>query len=75
MLKDGTVCAELQPDGKLRYHGEILDMHTCAGKAKNLRAKRVNGFDVWHVLRDNQLVSIAAIRENYRVSIKQSIEE
>ncbi len=70
MLKDGSVCAELQEDGKLYYHGEILDMHTCAAKAKRLRAQKVNGFDVWHVLRDNQLVSIAAIRENYRVSIK-----
>ena len=75
MLKDGSVCAELQPDGKLRFHGEILDMHTCAAKAKNLRAKRVNGFNVWHVLLDNQLVSIAAIRENYRASIRTLREE
>lgn len=75
MLKDGSVCAELQEDGKLLYHGEVLDMHTCAAKAKNLRAKRVNGFNVWHVLRDNQLVSIAAIRENYRASIKTLREE
>ena len=69
ILQDGFVSAELQPDGKLLYHGEILDMHTCAAKAKNLRAKRINGFDVWYVLRDNQLVSISAIRENYRQSI------
>ncbi len=75
MLKDGTVCAQLQEDGKLCYNGEIIDMHTCAAQAKNLRAKRVNGFDVWHVLRDNQLVSIAAIRENYRASIKLSRKE
>lgn len=69
MLKDGSVCAELQEDGKLLYQDEILDMHTCAAKAKNLRAKRVNGFDVWYVLRNNQLVSISLIRENYRASI------
>ncbi|MBQ9434049.1 MAG: site-specific DNA-methyltransferase [Synergistaceae bacterium] len=69
MLKDGSESAQLQEDGKLCYHGEILDMHTCAAKAKNLRAQRVNGFDVWHVLRDNHLVSIAAIRENYRAKI------
>ena len=69
MLRDGQVCAELQEDGKLHYQGEIIDMHTCAAKAKNLRAKRVNGFDVWYVLRDNQLVSISLIRENYRASI------
>ena len=75
MLKDGSVSAELREDGKLRFQGDILDMHTCAAKAKKLRAKRVNGFDVWHVLRDNQLVSIAAIRENYRASMKLSREE
>ena len=69
MLKDGSVCAQLQEDGKLLYHGEVLDMHTCAAKAKNLKAKRINGFDVWHVLRDNHLVSIATIRENYRATI------
>ena len=69
MLKDGSVCAELQENGKLCYQGEIIDMHTCAAKAKNLRAKRVNGFDVWYVLRNNQLVSISLIRENYRASI------
>ena len=74
MLKDGSVCAELQPDGKLLYQGEILDMHTCAAKAENLRAKRINGFDVWYVLRDNQLVSISAIRENYRQSINSREE-
>ena len=69
-LKDGHECAELQPDGKLLYHGEIIDIHTCAAKAKNLRAKRVNGFDFWHVMRNNELVSIRIIRENYRSSLK-----
>ena len=65
-LKDGHECAELLPDGKLLYHSETIDMHTCAARAKNLRAKRVNGFDFWYVMRNNQLVSIRDIRENYR---------
>lgn len=68
-LKDGHCCAELMPDGKLLYEGEIVDMHTCAARAKNLRAERVNGFDYWHVMRDNHLVSIRDIRENYRDSL------
>ena len=68
-LKDGQECAKLLSDGKLDFHGEILDIHTCAAKAKHLKAKRVNGFDVWHVKRNNQLVSIALIRENYRKSL------
>ena len=69
-LKDGHDCAELLPDGKLLYEGEIVDMHTCAARAKKLRAKRVNGFDYWHVMRENHLVSIRDIRENYRDSLK-----
>ena len=69
-LKDGHDCAELLQDGKLLYEGEIVDMHTCAARAKKLRAKRVNGFDYWHVMRENHLVSIRDIRENYRDSLK-----
>lgn len=69
-LKDKKESALLQADGKLLYHDEILDMHTCAARAKSLRAKRVNGFDFWHVMRNNELVSIAIIRENYRASLK-----
>ena len=69
-LKDGQDSATLQADGKLLFRGEVMDMHTCAARAKGLKAKRVNGFDVWHVMRNNQLVSIAAIRENYRASLE-----
>ena len=65
-LKDGRECAELLPDGKLLYCGEVMDMHSCAARAKKLKAKRANGFDFWHVLRNGQLVSIKIIRENYR---------
>ena len=71
-LSDGHEYGELLADGKLLWHGEILDMHTCAARAKNLRAKRVNGFDYWHVMRKNQLVSIRDIRENYRSQHKNS---
>ena len=69
-LKNGQVCATLQSDGKLLYDGKILDMHSCAALASGSRAKRLNGFDVWHVLREGGLVSIASIRENYRAFIK-----
>ena len=68
-LNDGQELAQLNNDGKLLYDGKILDMHTCAAIAKNSRAKRVNGFDIWHVMRNNKLVSIAIIRENYRAKI------
>lgn len=69
-LADGTHPAKLMPDGKLEFNGEILDMHSCAARAKNAKANRLNGFDVWHTMRNGALVSIASIRENYRASIK-----
>ena len=71
-LKDGHEYAKLQSNGKLLYQGEILDIHTCAALAKNLKAKRVNGFDYWHVMRGNGLVSIKIIRENYRTKKEES---
>ena len=70
LLSDGKEYAQLQPDGKLLYEGQIIDMHTCAALAKNLRAERVNGFDYWYVMRENHLVSIKSVRENYRDNLK-----
>ncbi|MBQ7155317.1 MAG: site-specific DNA-methyltransferase [Synergistaceae bacterium] len=68
-LKDGKPRAQLQPDGKLLYDGEILDMHSCAAKARNVKAKRLNGFDVWHVIRQGKAVSISEVRENFRAGL------
>ena len=65
-LPDGTERAKLLNDGKILLDGEILDMHTGAARAKGVKAKRVNGFDVWQVMRNGELVSIASIREDYR---------
>lgn len=58
--------ATLKENGKLMYEGNEIDMHSCAAKARNLKASRVNGFDYWYVKRDNKLVSINEVRENYR---------
>ena len=69
-FKDGQEIAELNQDGKLLYNNQVLDMHSCAAIAKNSKAKRVNGFDIWHVIRKNNLVSISEIRENYRAAKK-----
>ena len=71
-LKDGTHSATLLEDGKLSYNGGIIDMHTCAARAKGLRAERVNGFDFWYVMRNGELVSISSVRENYRASLTSS---
>ena len=65
-FKDGTPVARLCINGKLQYNGKILDMHSCAAIARNIKAKRFNGFECWHVIREGKPVSIATIRENYR---------
>ena len=65
-FRTGNEIAKLQRDGKLLYNGEALDMHTCAARAKGLKAKRVNGFDYWYVERKGERKSIADIREEYR---------
>lgn len=75
-LADGTEHAKLLQDGKILINGHVTDMHSGAATAKGLRAKRVNGFDVWQVMRNNKLVSIDIIRENYRRKLlSQSQEE
>ncbi|MBQ6695782.1 MAG: site-specific DNA-methyltransferase [Lachnospiraceae bacterium] len=68
-LKSGEQMGILQRDGQLLYKGELLDMHTCAARARGVKASRLNGFDVWYVMRDEQLVSIADIREAYRCTL------
>ncbi len=70
-LKDGSASAELLPDGKLLYEGLLSDMHSAAAKAKQSKAKRLNGFDVWYVEREGKLVSIAAVREAFRDEKRQ----
>ena len=70
LLKDGRQVAQLLDDGKLNFDGKVIDMHSCAALAKGIKAQRINGFDVWYVIRDNELVSIASVRENYRALIK-----
>mgnify|MGYP003376903034 FL=1 len=69
-FRDGVQVATLCEDGKLLYHGQVFDMHSCAAVARRVKAKRLNGFDYWYVRRDGQLVSIASIRDAYRKSRK-----
>ena len=54
--------------------GKITDMHSCAAKAKGVKAKRLNGFAVWFVKRDGILVSIQEIREDYRTWLQQNTD-
>lgn len=65
-LKTGNKVATLLADGKLLYNDEPINMHTCAALAKKVKAERLNGFEHWYVMRDNELISINEIRNSYR---------
>lgn len=59
--------------GKLEYNNEILSMHVVAA-LMNKRNGRMNAFDHLYVLRNNELVSIDKIRNNYRYFIENNIK-
>ncbi|MCI6641736.1 MULTISPECIES: site-specific DNA-methyltransferase [Campylobacter] len=65
-LKNTNLNATLNKDAKLEYNGKIYDIHTLAAILKNSKAKRLNGFNYWEVLRNRKKISIATIRENFR---------
>lgn len=67
-LKNGEAIATLCDDGKLFYKNEKIDMHTLAAIARKVKAKRLNGFDYWYVKRGEKLISIAHIREDFRIT-------
>lgn len=66
-LKSGSAQGTLLGNGKIRLvNGEICDIHKGAALASGSKATRLNGFSIWHVKRNNCLVSLAQIRENMR---------
>ncbi len=68
-FKDGKPVAKLDASGKLIFNNTIMDMHTCAATARKVKAKRVNGFDYWHVIREGKVIPISEIREQYRKKV------
>lgn len=68
-FKDGKPVTKLCENGKLKYKGEVIDMHSCCAIAKNVKAKKLNGYNYWYVLRDGKAVSISEIREEYRKKV------
>ena len=68
-FRNGEKIATLCSDGTLNYQGQNLDMHSCAAIARQVKASRLNGFDVWFVERDGNLVSIDEVRNLYRASL------
>jgi len=69
-FKKGDAVAKLTSEGRLLYDDEVLDMHSCAARARGVKAKRLNGFDYWYVIRNNERISISDIREDYRKNNK-----
>ncbi len=68
-FRNGQKIATLMKDGRLMYKGKPMDMHSCAAISREVKAKRLNGFDIWFVERNGELVSIATVREEYRKTI------
>lgn len=67
-LKNKDDFGILQSDGKIFLPTKNIttDIHTGAAILGEKKAKRVNGFDFWCVLRNGKLISINEIRENFR---------
>ena len=62
--------AVLCADGKLDLQdGRHTNIHEAAAICMNSRAQRLNGFEVWSVMREGELVSIDEIRNEYRASL------
>ncbi len=68
--KNGQTAILASDDGKLEYNGCVVSMHEVAGLMMGSE-RRQNGFDYFFVSRDNTLVSIATIRDNYRDTLKK----
>lgn len=64
--KNGERAKLVEAGGKLEYNGTVDSMHEIAAKMMNGR-RRVNAFDYLFVERDGELVSIAEIRDKYRI--------
>ena len=73
-LRDGREIATLLADGKLSFEGEAFDMHMLAAKVRGVKATRLNGFDVWRVKRNGELVPITRIRDEYRASLAALVD-
>lgn len=63
--ENGEVAILASADGKLEYRGKIASMHEIAGLMMK-STMRKNGFEYFYVYREDKLVSIDLIRNNFR---------
>lgn len=72
--QNGEKAQLIDENGKLSYKGEIGSMHEIAAKMMNGTPK-VNAFDYLYVKRNNKLVSIADIRNRYKIDHDLPLEQ
>ncbi|MEA4821089.1 MAG: site-specific DNA-methyltransferase [Erysipelotrichales bacterium] len=68
--KNGEKAILVSEKGQLNYNNETDSMHEIAAKMMN-GSRRVNAFDYLFASRDNKLISIAEIRDEYRASVEK----
>lgn len=68
-LRNTNISASLTSHGKVKYENNTYDIHSLCAKLKRVRAKRLNGFDWWYVLRENKKVLLREVREKARFNI------
>lgn len=66
--KNGQQAILISKKGILEYNGEQNSMHEIAAKMMN-KVHRVNAFDWLYVLRNNKLISINEVRNEYRKNL------
>jgi len=67
-LRNADISASLTIQGKLEYENNICDIHSLCAKLKCVKAKRLNGFDWWYVVRENKKVLLREVREIARMN-------
>ena len=55
----------LESDNKVIYEGNQTDMHSAAALVSGRKANRLNGWEYWYAVRNNNFVSINEIRHKY----------
>lgn len=48
------------------YENKVYDIHSLCAKLKKTKAKRLNGFDWWCVIRGDKQILLRKIREKAR---------
>lgn len=66
--KNGEKAVLVSDSGKLSYHGNTDSMHEIAGQMANSK-RRINAFDNLYVERNDELVLLSEVRNNYRKSL------